>query len=145
MIALPVIMGIQWNFSEDLCGLSLRITMRRQILIIRQQASLRPANHVIHRMHGHQPPSIIIKLSFRLPEHIPRVACIQCHTKGYTGTSTVCVDCHLAKFNATTKPNHKTLALSTACATCHTTAPGWAPASFPNHGTYYVITGLTLL
>ena len=26
--------------------------------------------------------------------------------------------CHLAKFNATTKPNHKTLALSTACATC---------------------------
>ena len=84
------------------------------------------------------------KTKFPLTGAHTTVACTVSH-QGYTGTSTVCVDCHLAKFNATTKPNHKTLALSTACATCHTTAPGWAPASFPNHGTYYVITGLTLL
>ena len=69
------------------------------------------------------------------------VACAQCHTKGYTGTSTVCVDCHWAKFNATTNPNHKTLGISTDCKLCHTTNLGWQPATFASHNTYYVITG----
>ncbi|MBK8778371.1 MAG: hypothetical protein IPO25_13575 [Saprospiraceae bacterium] len=66
-------------------------------------------------------------------------ACTDCHTKGYTGTSTKCVDCHTADFNTATKPNHKTLGLSTACESCHTTVPGWAPATFANHNQYYVI------
>ncbi|MBK6476797.1 MAG: hypothetical protein IPF93_00565 [Saprospiraceae bacterium] len=68
-------------------------------------------------------------------------ACTDCHTKGYTGTSTKCVDCHTADFNTATKPNHKTLGLSTACESCHTTVPGWAPATFANHNQYYVISG----
>ncbi|MBK8778369.1 MAG: hypothetical protein IPO25_13565 [Saprospiraceae bacterium] len=51
------------------------------------------------------------------------------------------MDCHTADFNTATKPNHKTLGLSTACESCHTTVPGWAPATFANHNQYYVIAG----
>ena len=51
------------------------------------------------------------------------------------------MDCHTKDFNTATNPNHKTLALSTDCASCHTTAPGWAPASFPVHNQYYALSG----
>ena len=33
------------------------------------------------------------------------VSCIQCHSKGYAGTSTLCVDCHLQNFNSTKSPD----------------------------------------
>lgn len=70
------------------------------------------------------------------------VQCAQCHTSGYaTAPSTACVSCHQTNFNSTTNPSHVTLALPTNCTTCHTLNPGWTPATFPVHSTYYVITG----
>ena len=69
------------------------------------------------------------------------VACLECHTNGYKSTPANCVDCHLLNFNTAINPNHKTLNISTDCASCHTTAAGWAPAKFAQHNTYYTIAG----
>ncbi|MBK8501806.1 MAG: hypothetical protein IPL46_06110 [Saprospiraceae bacterium] len=52
------------------------------------------------------------------------VDCNQCHTNGYAGTSTLCIDCHTVDFNQAANPNHTSLSLSNDCATCHTTQPG---------------------
>ena len=59
--------------------------------------------------------------------------CIQCHSKGYAGIPTTCLSCHLAKFNATTNPNHITAKFSTDCQTCHNVT-AWSPSTF-NHNT----------
>ena len=69
------------------------------------------------------------------------VQCASCHTTGYAGTPTACNSCHSTDYNGATNPNHKTLGLSTTCTDCHTTVPGWAPAKFPNHSTYFALTG----
>jgi len=69
------------------------------------------------------------------------VDCISCHSAGYTGTSTACNSCHSADYNQATNPNHKTLGLSSTCTDCHTTAPGWQPAKFLNHSSYFALTG----
>ncbi|MCB0666183.1 MAG: hypothetical protein KDC80_10190, partial [Saprospiraceae bacterium] len=69
------------------------------------------------------------------------VECASCHLNGYAGTSTLCMDCHTNDFNQTTNPNHTALGISNDCATCHTTEPGWSPASFDVHNDYYVIQG----
>ncbi len=69
------------------------------------------------------------------------VACLECHTDGFVGTSTACVDCHTVDFNTSVNPNHTELNISTDCATCHTTEAGWSPASFDIHDNYYPLTG----
>ncbi len=69
------------------------------------------------------------------------VSCDNCHADGYAGTSTVCNDCHSSNYASTTNPNHQNLGLSTDCAVCHTTNPGWSPALFPNHNDYYQLLG----
>jgi hypothetical protein len=69
------------------------------------------------------------------------VDCISCHSNGFQGTSTACVDCHMNDFSASVNPNHVTLGLPTDCASCHTTAPGWAPATFAIHNQYYPLNG----
>ena len=69
------------------------------------------------------------------------VDCIQCHATGYEGTPTACDACHLQDFNQATNPNHQSLGLSTDCVVCHTTAPGWNPATFPNHNDFYPLQG----
>ena len=69
------------------------------------------------------------------------VECASCHINGYAGTSTLCVDCHTADFNQTTNPNHTAIGISNDCASCHTTEPGWSPATFDVHNDYYVIEG----
>ena len=43
-------------------------------------------------------------------EHI-QTECISCHADGYTGTSTICADCHTMDFNESTNPNHVELGL----------------------------------
>ena len=73
-------------------------------------------------------------------EHI-NTECAQCHTSGYAGTPTACIDCHTDDFNQTTHPNHNTLGLSADCAACHTTEPEWNPATFANHNDYYALNG----
>jgi hypothetical protein len=64
-----------------------------------------------------------------------------CHVNGYANTPNTCVGCHQANFDQSTNPNHRTLGISTDCATCHTTNPGWEPATFPTHNNYYVLAG----
>ncbi|MEI7500225.1 MAG: hypothetical protein WCK84_07215 [Bacteroidota bacterium] len=67
--------------------------------------------------------------------------CIKCHTNGYHGTSTICYNCHSEQFNKTTNPNHAAINISTECQTCHTTLPGWIPATFPTHDSYFKLAG----
>ncbi|MBL9079781.1 MAG: hypothetical protein JNL08_19925 [Planctomycetes bacterium] len=62
--------------------------------------------------------------------------CTECHTgQVYAGTSSDCVTCHQADYQATQNPNHATAGFGTDCRQCHGTA-GWSgatghPASFP--------------
>jgi hypothetical protein len=67
--------------------------------------------------------------------------CNLCHANGYVGTPTVCFACHEPDFNQSINPNHNALSIPNDCETCHTTNPGWAPASFAIHNNYYPITG----
>lgn len=68
--------------------------------------------------------------------------CTSCHTNGtFSGLSRNCVNCHQANYNATTNPNHAAASIPTTCADCHTTNPGWKPATFTIHNTYYPLTG----
>jgi len=65
-------------------------------------------------------------------------ACSDCHTGGnYTTTPTDCYSCHQADYTATLNPNHTAAAFSHICQTCHTTDPGWQPASFLQHDNLY--------
>ena len=61
------------------------------------------------------------------------VDCILCHSKGYAGTSTVCVSCHQTNYSASTNPSHVNAKFSTDCKSCHSVT-AWKPASF-NHNT----------
>ncbi len=67
--------------------------------------------------------------------------CVNCHTSGYVGTSPVCAGCHTPAYNQSVNPNHTALGISNDCAVCHTTNPGWSPATFATHNNYYVISG----
>ena len=67
--------------------------------------------------------------------------CIDCHSGGYQGTPTECVACHQTNYNNTTNPDHQALMLPTTCETCHTTDPGWSPATFPIHNQYFELLG----
>ncbi|MFZ1703231.1 MAG: hypothetical protein WAT79_02730 [Saprospiraceae bacterium] len=67
--------------------------------------------------------------------------CIDCHQNGYEGTPTECIACHTLDFNQSVNPDHKMLGLSTDCILCHSTEPGWSPAAFSEHDTYYTLIG----
>lgn len=60
--------------------------------------------------------------------------CNRCHTgSDYSKTSPECITCHEQDYLSTTIINHPSLGLSTDCASCHTTDPGWTPAKFEQH------------
>jgi hypothetical protein len=66
------------------------------------------------------------------------LTCAACHVGGnYNITTTACYSCHAADYNGTTNPNHQTLAFSTTCTNCHTTNPGWQPASYTQHDSQF--------
>jgi hypothetical protein len=67
--------------------------------------------------------------------------CVLCHNGNYNNTPNTCAGCHTPDYNASTNPNHSSLGLSTDCVSCHTTAPDWIPALFPDHNNYYVLAG----
>lgn len=69
------------------------------------------------------------------------VDCSQCHKNGYANTPTSCNECHQPQYNSSTNPNHAALSISTECSSCHTTNPNWKPAQFPQHDTYFALTG----
>ena len=79
--------------------------------------------------------------SFPLTGAHSAVACITCHTNGYSGISTTCVSCHLTNYNATTIPVHSTAKFPTTCETCHNST-AWVPSTFNhNTGTTFPLTG----
>jgi hypothetical protein len=84
-------------------------------------------------------PASFDHTAFPLTQGHANVDCNQCHTNGYSNTSSDCYACHQGDYNQTTNPGHASLNLSTNCTSCHTTAPGWKPASFTIHDTYFPI------
>jgi hypothetical protein len=67
--------------------------------------------------------------------------CIQCHESGYQGTPTDCLSCHEPDFNQAVNPNHQELGLGNDCESCHSTQPGWEPATFGIHNDFYALVG----
>jgi hypothetical protein len=69
------------------------------------------------------------------------LACTSCHASGvYVGLATTCVSCHLARYQATTSPNHTTAGFPQTCDLCHTPT-GWTPSSFNHATTVFPLTG----
>jgi len=67
--------------------------------------------------------------------------CNLCHNGNYNNTPNTCNGCHLSDYNSAINPNHITLGLSQTCDNCHTTNPGWAPATFAVHNNYWPLNG----
>lgn len=68
--------------------------------------------------------------------------CNQCHTTtSFSDAPSDCVACHQDDFNNATNPSHINLGLSTDCASCHTLAVDWMPATFDIHDQFYVLNG----
>ena len=67
--------------------------------------------------------------------------CAACHAGNYNNTPNTCEGCHLPDYNQSANPNHTALNFPTDCASCHTTAPGWSPATFSIHDDYWVLDG----
>ena len=80
-------------------------------------------------------------ISFPLTGGHENADCASCHANGYTNTPNTCISCHTPDFNQSANPNHTTLGISNDCAACHTTNPGWSPATFSTHNNYYVLAG----
>lgn len=83
-------------------------------------------------------PTTVNHSSFPLTLGHSSVACNDCHTGGnYTALPKDCYSCHKTNYNNTTNPNHASLSFSTSCITCHTTVPGWKPASYTQHDSQF--------
>ena len=67
--------------------------------------------------------------------------CADCHMGDYNSTPNTCVGCHLDDFEASNNPDHQRLNFPNECDDCHTTEPGWAPATLDNHDDFYPLTG----
>ncbi len=67
--------------------------------------------------------------------------CNTCHSGDYVNNKNLCADCHISNYNNSVNPNHQQLALEQNCETCHTTNPGWEPATFAVHNEFYLIEG----
>jgi hypothetical protein len=62
------------------------------------------------------------------------VACAQCHVNNvFAGLTTDCYACHTAQFTSATAPVPHT-GFPAACASCHTTNPGWQPSTYSHSG-----------
>jgi hypothetical protein len=66
-------------------------------------------------------------------------SCTDCHQGNYTNTPSDCFSCHEPDFNGTVNPDHRILGFSISCTSCHTTTPGWKPASYLQHDTQFPI------
>jgi hypothetical protein len=82
-------------------------------------------------------PATFSHTSFPLTLGHATPACADCHKGNYTTTSVDCYSCHQTDYNNSTNPNHKTLAFSTTCTSCHTTKPGWTPATYTQHDSQF--------
>jgi len=67
--------------------------------------------------------------------------CASCHDiNNYSAITPDCYACHAGDYTATTNPNHTVNNFSTDCNSCHTTNPGWRPASFEH--TFFPLAGV---
>jgi len=66
--------------------------------------------------------------------------CELCHTSGYAGTSSLCVDCHEANYTETRYPNHTAAGIPTQCTDCHTPV-SWVPSEFDHLTTGFELLG----
>ena len=70
-----------------------------------------------------------------------KVSCTQCHVNGrFAGTPKDCAGCHLADFEKTTNPNHRTGKFALTCEGCHTTSI-WQGAKFDHSLSRFQLTG----
>jgi hypothetical protein len=68
------------------------------------------------------------------------IDCFRCHTNHtFTKISTACISCHLADYNNTTNPPHASINIPMTCADCHSTNPGWKPATFNHDAQFFPI------
>jgi hypothetical protein len=67
--------------------------------------------------------------------------CAQCHGTPHQKVSPDCYGCHKSNFEATTSPNHVVGKFSTNCTLCHSTKPGWRPATFDHSKTAFPLKG----
>jgi len=78
---------------------------------------------------------------FPLTQGHALLKCSDCHTTGnYTDAKSDCYSCHAVDYNNTVNPNHKTSGFPTTCVQCHSTNPGWKPATF-NHTNFPLTLG----
>jgi len=66
--------------------------------------------------------------------------CEQCHTSGFSGTSSDCVACHRSDYERTRDPDHARAGFSTRCQDCHTTS-SWEGNGFSHDATGFSLTG----
>ncbi len=67
--------------------------------------------------------------------------CAKCHNGDYQNTPNTCVGCHLDDYNDADNPDHLAAGIGKDCVQCHTTDPGWKPATFDIHDDYYPLLG----
>lgn len=66
--------------------------------------------------------------------------CARCHNvNDYSNISSECFSCHEADYNSTTNPNHVSSGFGKDCSMCHTTNPGWKPATFDHDAKFFPI------
>jgi hypothetical protein len=66
------------------------------------------------------------------------LTCADCHLNGnYTSTSTDCYSCHQKDYTSAANPNHSAAGFPTVCTQCHTTNPGWKPATYTQHDSQF--------
>jgi len=90
--------------------------------------------HTCHSLSPGWKPAIFDHNFFPLTlgHAIPK--CIDCHIGGnYTTTPVECYSCHQTDYTNAANPNHKSSNFSTVCTQCHTTNPGWKPATYTQH------------
>jgi hypothetical protein len=92
---------------------------------------------VCHSLNPGWTPASFNHTNFPLTLGHSTVTCNDCHKGNYTTTSTDCFSCHQTDYNNTTNPNHASLSFSTVCTSCHSTNPGWKPASYTQHDTQF--------
>lgn len=71
--------------------------------------------------------------------------CLSCHVnRSYSTTSSECAACHLQAYETSVDPDHLAGQLPTDCDQCHTTDPGWVPATFDHGLSSFPLTGAHL-
>ncbi len=71
------------------------------------------------------------------------VQCLDCHSAGYSETSTQCFSCHDEEFASADNPDHGANNFDHNCTSCHSTT-SWEPSTFDHAATQFALTGAHL-